>query len=85
LWKISDEKSEDNSKENHDWKPSTKLINKSKNWQSPDDWKLVKISPDEEIESLVYIENVTNNYFLAVSDNGNDIDNKEVLAENNGE
>ena len=76
-----DEKSE----ENHDWKPSTKLISKSKNWQSPDDWKLVEISPDEEIESLVYIENITNNYFLAISDNGNDIDNKEVLAENNGE
>ena len=61
------------------------MINKSKNWQSPDDWKLVEISPDEEIESLVYIENITNNYFLAVSDNVNDIDNKEVLSENNGE
>ena len=45
----------------------------------------MKISPDEEIESLVYIENITNNYFLAVSDNVNDIDNKEVLSENNGE
>ena len=45
----------------------------------------MEISPDEEIESLVYIENVTSNHFLAVSDNGNDIDNKEVLAENNGE
>ena len=66
-------------------KPSTKLVSKSKNWQSTDDWKLVEISPDEEIESLVYIENVTNNYFLAISDNGNHIDNKEELAENNGE
>ena len=47
------------------------MISKSKNWQSPDEWKLVEISPDEEIESLVYIENVTNNYFLAISDNGN--------------
>ena len=45
----------------------------------------MEISPDEEIESLVYIENVTNNYFLAISDNGNYIDNKEELAENNGE
>ena len=66
-------------------KPSTKLKCKSKNWQSTDDWKLVEISPDEEIESLVYIENLTNNYFLAISDNGNYIDNKEELAENNGE
>ena len=66
-------------------KPFTKLKCKSKNWQTTDDWKLVEISPDEEIESLVYIENVTNNYFLAISDNGNYIDNKEELAENNGE
>ena len=41
----------------------------------------MEISPDEEIESLVYIENVTNNYFLAISNNGN----REELAENNGE
>ena len=61
------------------------MISKSKNWQSPDEWKLVEISPDEEIESLVYIENITNNYFLAISENGNDIENKEKLAENNGE
>ena len=45
----------------------------------------MEISPDEEIESLVYIENITNKYFLAISDNGNYIDNKEELAENNGE
>ena len=45
----------------------------------------MEISPDEEIESLVYIENITNNYFLAISENGNDIENKEKLAENNGE
>ena len=45
----------------------------------------MEISPDEEIESLVYIENITNNYFLAISDNDNNIENKEVLAENNGE
>ena len=45
----------------------------------------MEISPDEEIESLVYIENITNNYFLSISNNGNDIDNKEELAENNGE
>ena len=45
----------------------------------------MEISPDEEIESLVYIENITNNYFLAISDNDNNIEKKEVLAENNGE
>ena len=83
MWKITDEKSE----EKHDGKPSTKLISKSKNWQSPDVWKLVEISPDEEIDSLVYIENISENYLLAVSDNDNNIENlpSEVLAENNGE
>ena len=83
MWKITDEKSE----EKHDGKPSTKLISKSKNWQSPDVWKLVEISPDEEIDSLVYIENISHNYLLAVSDNDNNIENlpSELLAENNGE
>ena len=83
MWKITDEKSE----EKHDGKPSTKLISKSKNWQSPDVWKLVEISPDEEIDSLVYIDNISEKYLLAVSDNDNNIENlpSEVLAENNGE
>ena len=43
----------------------------------------MEISPDKEIESLVYIENISNNYFLAIADNN--IVNQEILAENNGE
>jgi hypothetical protein len=59
------------------------LISKSKDWQSPDEWKLLDISHDEEIESLVCIENISKNYLLAISDNN--IDEQKVLAENNGE
>ena len=45
----------------------------------------MEISPDDEIESLVYIQNISNNYFLAISENEKLVVNKFQLAEKNGE